>query len=150
MDKTVVLLLLALWMPGTVGTNDKFSPTGSNNLKASRCTRGMKSSYPGHDYKLTYEPNADVFALCDVKTDNGGWIIFQRRKFGNANFEKNYNSYVNGFGDLFNDYWLGLNALRNLTSSGTWEMRIDVKDGSSWLYRTYTNFRIGTATEKYG
>lgn len=36
-----------------------------------------------------------------------GWTVVQRRFDGSENFDRNWEGYVNGFGSLNGEYWLG-------------------------------------------
>ena len=51
---------------------------------------------------------------CDMETEGGGWIVFQRRQDGSENFFRHFNEYVAGFGDLNGEFWLGLEAIHRL------------------------------------
>eukprot|EP00794_Sanderia_malayensis_P010257 gene10257-biopygen8420 len=95
---------------------------------------------------------------CDMTTDGGGWIVFQKRHNSNVNFERDWITYENGFGDLLGNFWLGLKALHYLLTrtnpigggSRKWMLRVDLKssDGDQG-YAKYTGFNIGSAQENY-
>ncbi len=70
---------------------------------------------------------------CDMETDGGGWIVFQRRQDGSVDFHRNWNEYQSRFGNLRNEFWLGNDILRNLTGSGQWQLRVDMED---WEFNT--------------
>ncbi|XP_038058742.1 ficolin-1-like [Patiria miniata] len=68
---------------------------------------------------------------CDMGTDGGGWIVFQRRQDGSVDFYRNWAEYQSGFGDLSGEFWLGNDNLVTLTSDdsrGTWELSVDLED----------------------
>lgn len=46
---------------------------------------------------------------CDMETDGGGWIVFQRRGPYDiqTSFTNGWSDYKLGFGDLTKDFWLG-------------------------------------------
>ncbi|NXS18028.1 TENA protein, partial [Mystacornis crossleyi] len=46
-------------------------------------------------------------AFCDMVEDGGGWIVFLRRQNGKQDFYKNWNTYVAGFGDPKDEFWIG-------------------------------------------
>ena len=95
-------------------------------------------------------PAFDVY--CDMETDGGGWTVFQRRMDGTEDFYRGWNEYTTGFGNLDEEFWLGLNALNRLTSNRDYpvELRIDLSDfrGES-RYAKYYDFRVGNAYTKY-
>ncbi|XP_022103906.1 ficolin-2-like isoform X3 [Acanthaster planci] len=79
---------------------------------------------------------------CDMVTDGGGWIVFQRRQDGSVDFYRNWTEYQSGFGDLSGEFWLGNDNLVTLTQ-GTWELRVDLGDwegNTSWA--KYSDFQI--------
>jgi len=87
---------------------------------------------------------------CDSATDGGGWIVIQRRQDGSVDFNRDWVDYEDGFGSLTGEFWYGLRALHCLTSQGQWELRIDFKFSNSTKgYLSYSNFRVGPATEQY-
>ena len=45
-----------------------------------------------------------------MKTDGGGWTVFQSRMYGTRIFFSTLPSYINGFGDLNREFWLNLNS----------------------------------------
>ncbi len=91
-----------------------------------------------------------IRVYCDMITDGGGWIVFQKRTNSSVNFNRDWKAYENGFGNLQGNFWLGLEALHNLTKGGNFALRIDLQaaDGDRG-YAKYTNFKIGSKEEKY-
>ncbi|XP_051858689.1 angiopoietin-4-like [Drosophila albomicans] len=54
---------------------------------------------------------------CNVLCDDDGWMIIQRRINGKQDFDKKWQEYVDGFGELDGDFWFGLEKLHLVTSS---------------------------------
>lgn len=87
--------------------------------------------------------------VCDTKTDKGGWIVFMRRKNGDEDFFRTWAEYREGFGHSTGDFWIGNEALHNLTSSADYEMRIDFTVNGRDLYARYSSFEISNEADKY-
>ncbi|XP_078493060.1 fibrinogen-like protein A [Ciona intestinalis] len=87
---------------------------------------------------------------CDQTTDNGGWLVFQRRTDGSENFYRTWAEYQEKFGNLSNEFWLGLENLHALTSSGSYELRVELEDcENDRRYAKYSSFAIGSGEQQY-
>ncbi|XP_071797132.1 microfibril-associated glycoprotein 4-like [Asterias amurensis] len=87
---------------------------------------------------------------CDMKTDGGGWIVFQKRIDGTLDFYKNWTEYQTGFGDPSREFWLGNDNLVTLTSLGYNNLRVDAE---SWAgsngYAKYSGVNITGSRYKF-
>ncbi|KAM4720711.1 tenascin-R [Rhinophrynus dorsalis] len=95
------------------------------------------------------EQSQSVPVYCDMTTDGGGWIVFQRRQNGLTDFFRKWADYRVGFGNLEDEFWLGLDTLYQLTSQGRYELRIDMRDGQEAVYAYYNKFLVGDARSMY-
>ncbi|XP_038061080.1 microfibril-associated glycoprotein 4-like [Patiria miniata] len=90
--------------------------------------------------------NGSLCVFCDMETDGGGWIVFQRRQDGSVDFYRNWAEYQSGFGHLSGEFWLGNDNLVTLTSDdsrGTWELRVDLEDWeNNTAWAKYSDFKI--------
>ncbi|XP_053355951.1 tenascin-N isoform X3 [Clarias gariepinus] len=87
---------------------------------------------------------------CDMTTDGGGWIVFQKRNSGKLSFMKRWRQYVEGFGELTDEFWLGLANIHALTNtSTTYEVRFDLGLESDHAYAIYDDFKVGSAKQKF-
>ncbi|XP_030349345.1 tenascin-N isoform X2 [Strigops habroptila] len=88
---------------------------------------------------------------CDMTTDGGGWIVFQRRSTGKVDFYQRWKNYVEGFGDPTGEFWLGLDKLHNLTSSSPihYELRVDLRTASESVYAVYDFFQVASSRDRY-
>uniref|UniRef100_A0A8C5JDJ8 Tenascin C n=1 Tax=Junco hyemalis TaxID=40217 RepID=A0A8C5JDJ8_JUNHY len=87
--------------------------------------------------------------FCDMGEDGGGWIVFLRRQNGKQDFYKNWNTYVAGFGDPNEEFWIGLENLHKITSQGQYELRVDLRDKGDTAYAVYERFSVGDAKSRY-
>ncbi|KAM6296910.1 LOW QUALITY PROTEIN: ficolin-2-like [Aegotheles albertisi] len=88
--------------------------------------------------------------FCDMDTDGGGWIVFQRRWDGSVNFLRDWDSYKRGFGNQLTEFWLGNDNIHLLTSLGPCELRIDLRDfENNYSFAKYASFRVLGESEKY-
>ncbi|XP_038644573.1 tenascin-R-like, partial [Scyliorhinus canicula] len=86
---------------------------------------------------------------CDMTTNGGGWMVFQRRMNGKTNFMRNWKAFSTGFGDLAGEHWLGLQYLHQMTSQQRYELRVDLRNGNESAYATYDNFVVESPTKRY-
>ncbi|XP_005442050.2 tenascin isoform X1 [Falco cherrug] len=87
--------------------------------------------------------------FCDMGEDGGGWIVFLRRQNGKEDFYKNWKSYVAGFGDPQDEFWIGLENLHKITSQGQYELRVDLRDKGETAYAVYDRFSVGDSKSRY-
>ncbi|KAK6966108.1 BgMFREP22.4 [Biomphalaria glabrata] len=88
--------------------------------------------------------------MCDTKTDGGGWIIFQRRINGKVDFYRGWKEYRDGFGDYnIGEFYLGNEIIFNLTSTGKYDLRIDLEFENTKYFAQYKDFKVLSETEKY-
>ncbi|XP_044161795.1 ficolin-1-like [Bufo gargarizans] len=147
---------------GPSGAIGKMGPTGPKGEKGEAATE--KVFYAARDckelrdqgevlsdwYTIYPDGSAPLRVLCDMHTDGGGWIVFQRRWDGSVNFSQDWKSYKKGFGSRLTEFWLGNDNLHMLTSAGTWELRIDLQDFETAKYSAkYSSFKILGESEKY-
>ncbi|NWY69525.1 FCN1 protein, partial [Erithacus rubecula] len=88
--------------------------------------------------------------FCDMDTDGGGWIVFQRRWDGSVNFLRDWDSYKRGFGNQLTEFWMGNDNIHFLSSLGPCELRVDLRDfENNYYFAKYASFRVLGESEKY-
>ncbi|XP_063442542.1 fibrinogen C domain-containing protein 1-B-like [Mytilus trossulus] len=88
--------------------------------------------------------------FCNSDGDGGGWIVIQRRQDNFTDFYRTWSDYKKGFGSLNGSFWLGNDNIHKLTSSGRYELRVDLSDweGGTW-YAVYKTFKVENESSKY-
>ncbi len=100
-------------------------------------------------YTIWLNDSKPLKVYCDMKTDGGGWTVFQRRIDASVDFYRGWDEYKRGFGDLNGNFWLGLDNIHRLTAAET-SLRIDMKDlQNSVGFAKYNKFKVGSEQSKY-
>ncbi|GFR78716.1 ficolin-1-like [Elysia marginata] len=68
---------------------------------------------------------------------------------GDVDFLRSWSEYKTGFGVPPGDFWLGNDAIYNLTSKHTYELRIDLTVNDQDLYANYSSFGIEAESDNY-
>ena len=104
----------------------------------------------------TVQPDDDTAfeVYCDMETDSGGWTVFQRRKDGSEDFYRDWMDYARGFGNLTDEFWLGLRKIHRITSLSAGaagnELRVDLEDfEGNTAFAKYMQFNIGSSSQQY-
>ena len=111
------------------------------------------STSPSRVYKINNycgECELTTHGYCDAVTDGGGWLVVQRRRLGDVDFNRGWVEYEEGFGSLTGDLWYGLRPLHCLTNQGQWQLRIDFTfTNGTKSYLSYNRFSVGPANSRY-
>ena len=84
-----------------------------------------------------------------MKTDGGGWTVFQKRFNGFVGFYRDWDEYKNGFGDLRGEFWLGNEKIHQLTEIPS-QLRVEINTTSSGIrYAKYSNFTVTNEATNY-
>ena len=108
----------------------------------------------GHTQSRVYSVNPDgkghFNVYCDMRTDGGGWTVFQRRQDGSVDFYREWNDYKAGFGQLTAEFWLGNDKIHRLTASRPSSLRVELQDWNGVrAYAKYGKFNIGDEQAQY-
>ncbi|XP_019729015.1 fibrinogen like 1B [Hippocampus comes] len=99
--------------------------------------------------KIHLEP---ILVYCDMD-DGGGWTVFQKRRNGKVDFDRDWVDYRDGFGDFkkWNDeFWLGNEHIYSLLSDGKNLVKIDLMDWAGQRsHAYYENFQISNEADHY-
>ncbi|XP_069102182.1 ryncolin-1-like [Argopecten irradians] len=98
-------------------------------------------------YTVTGGPTIQVYM--DKDTEDGPWIVIQRRTSGDVDFFRNWADYKGGFGDLHRDFWLGNDNFHLLTRTPM-ILRVVLEgwDGTTG-YAQYSSFQVANEAQNY-
>ncbi|XP_051804014.1 angiopoietin-4 isoform X2 [Acanthochromis polyacanthus] len=111
--------------------------------KAGHSVSGLYHIYIGN----RTEP---VQVYCDMETSGGGWTVFQQRFNGSVDFQRSWQEYKLGFGDVSGEHWLGNEVLHLMTSQAQYSLRVELKDweGNS-AHSQYDRFTLTSERQQY-
>ncbi|XP_062604380.1 ficolin-1-like [Saccostrea cucullata] len=85
-----------------------------------------------------------------MTTDGGGWTTIQKREDGYLDFYRTWNEYKEGFGNVSKNYWLGNDAIYELTKNKDQELRVEQQRFNGVkAYALYSTFYVGNEDSKY-
>ncbi|XP_011186663.2 ficolin-1-like [Zeugodacus cucurbitae] len=120
--------------------------------KPSSCIEAAASSLKNGVYEIQIKNLnvTDVEVFCEESVDFGGWLVIQRRQSGSVDFKRDWHDYKEGFGNITENYWIGLDTLHALTNNCEQELYIQMKrrNGQEY-YAKYSEFLIGNEVESY-
>ncbi|XP_005108423.2 fibroleukin-like [Aplysia californica] len=90
-----------------------------------------------------------MLVVCDTVTDNGGWIVIQRRASADIDFFRGWTDYKLGFGDLSGNFWFGLEKIHQLTHEDRYELRFDLIFKGKHYYARYDTFSLSGESDNY-
>ncbi|KAI5614932.1 fibroleukin precursor, partial [Silurus asotus] len=94
--------------------------------------------------------NKSFEVFCEMESNGGGWTVVQQRINGGVNFNRTWNEYKNGFGDLRGEFWLGNDRLHLLTKIRDVVLRVELEDFQGVKeYAKYDLFYVSNEFLKY-
>ncbi|XP_078576488.1 uncharacterized protein LOC144862096 [Branchiostoma floridae x Branchiostoma japonicum] len=100
-------------------------------------------------YTLDLSSNS-VEAYCDMDNEGGGWTVIQRRQDGSVPFNRTWEEYKLGFGNLSGEYWLGNDNIHLLTTRKNYKIRIVLEDwNNDTRFAEYSSFRVSGEADGY-
>ncbi|XP_028322925.1 angiopoietin-related protein 5 [Gouania willdenowi] len=87
--------------------------------------------------------------FCEMDYMGGGWTVMQRRTDGLMDFKQAWTSYVDGFGNLAGEHWLGLKKVFHIVNQKDTRFQLHIAlvsydDVTS--YASYDDFRLDNET----
>ncbi|XP_013909778.1 PREDICTED: ficolin-1-like [Thamnophis sirtalis] len=147
--------------PGQPGEKGKKGDPGEideKKLEALQCKQGapnckelLKRGMILSDWYTIYPQDCQPLqVLCDIVTDVGGWIVFQRRSDDSVDFFRDWAAYKKGFGNQLTEFWLGNDNLHRLTSLGKNELRVDFTNfENQHSFAKYASFQVTAESDRY-
>lgn len=129
-----------------------FTTTGVLYKYPRDCSQVLLNGDTSSDLYTIYlggDESQPVQVYCDMATDGGGWIVFLRRQSGRLEFFRNWKNYTAGFGDMNDEFWLGLANLHKITVGGPYELRVDLRDKGEMAFAQYDKFSISEPRSRY-
>ncbi|XP_067431339.1 tenascin-like isoform X2 [Thunnus thynnus] len=127
----------------TIGQLYRYPKDCAQILLNGETTSGLYTIYVGG------EESQPIQVYCDMTTDSGGWMVLLRRQNGKLDFFRNWKNYTAGFGNMNDEFWLGLSNLHKITASGHYEVRVDMRDGGESAFAQYDKFTIAEPRTRY-
>lgn len=102
-------------------------------------------------YAIDPDGSGAFNVYCDQTTSGGGWAVFQKRRDGSVDFNRTWDDYKHGFGNLVGEFWLGLDKIHRLTRNKTYNrLRVDLGTiTGKTVHAEYDWFGIGTEMVEY-
>jgi hypothetical protein len=118
-------------------------------FSAKSCFDHYKSGNKINDiYQIYPDGHGNFAVMCDMY--GGGWTVFQHRYDGSVDFYLGWRDYKEGFGHLFGEFWLGLEKLHRITTSGKYKLRIDLEDfEGNERFAEYSSFEVGNEQDGF-
>ncbi|XP_064551578.1 fibroleukin-like isoform X2 [Drosophila montana] len=103
------------------------------------------------EIKIISLPRIGPFKVAIKNGTNGsGWMLIQRRVYKLMDFNQGWFSYVDGFGNLDEDFWIGLDKIHAMTKGQVHELYIHlVFSNNETRYAYYDNFAISGKSDDY-
>lgn len=102
-------------------------------------------------YRVTPDPRNGTFEVfCDMESFGGGWTVIQQRVDGSVSFNRTWNEYKKGFGNLRGEFWLGNDHIHLLTKAKDMILRVDMEDFEGVReYAKYDEFYVANEYLRY-
>lgn len=87
--------------------------------------------------------------FCEMDYMGGGWTVMQRRTDGVTDFKRAWADYVDGFGNLAGEHWLGLKKVSHILNQKDTRFQLHValvSDDDVTSYAAYDDFELGNET----
>uniref|UniRef100_A0A8C3M3F1 Uncharacterized protein n=1 Tax=Geospiza parvula TaxID=87175 RepID=A0A8C3M3F1_GEOPR len=109
-------------------------------------TVGSVSKTPSGLYIIHPEGSNYPFeVLCDMDFRGGGWTVVQKRTDGIVQFQRTWSEYLDGFGDLTGEFWLGLRKIFDIVNQKAthFSLYVDLEsENDKHAYASYNGFWI--------
>nr|XP_022331906.1 ryncolin-4-like [Crassostrea virginica] len=101
-------------------------------------------------YSIHPKEGARTDVVCDMETMGGGWTIIQNRFDGSESFSRNWIDYKVGFGTANGEYWIGNEAIHQLTTTDVNSLYVSItlNNGSSF-FELFETFSISSELDNY-
>ncbi|XP_070179076.1 microfibril-associated glycoprotein 4-like [Littorina saxatilis] len=120
------------------------------SFKPETCADVQRYSVKNGPHTVYMKDGTPVSVYCDHTTESGGWTVIQRRCDGSVEFNRNWFQYVDGFGPVTGEFWIGLDILHHMTSERSFQLRVEMADfRNNSGFAEYQTFSVGHWTTGY-
>ncbi|XP_035775460.1 angiopoietin-related protein 1-like [Anopheles albimanus] len=150
----LIVLCAALYIaaddPGKDNSNGTVLDTQHDDIPSS-CKAALATSTASGTYQIRVKSDLEPFSVyCEQQDFGGGWIVIQHRYNGSLDFYRDWDEFRDGFGDLEQEFWLGLEKMHQITTGRKHELIVELrKFGGNYTYARYDAFEIGSESEDY-
>ncbi|XP_039195022.1 angiopoietin-related protein 3 [Crotalus tigris] len=96
------------------------------------------------------KPNGSMAfnVYCEMEGENS-WTIIQKRSDGSVDFNQTWESYIDGFGNLDGEFWLGLHKIYSIVDQADYILRIELEDWRANRHYIEYTFKMGGPDRDY-